>query len=178
MPGQSPPLKSPLQRIILDTNVLSYLSEKETAPQILGYMLELVQRGFGFAISDITIYELLRGNKQEKEKRMIDLLNPYFRYFLTDTLLVTAAQLDNIMKLENIDINSVDHGDKFISATAILTGSLILTADAKGFHWPFFQEVERKIIYFTAKNKKTKCYILALLKPDNTIINQRFSERP
>ncbi|HMS22688.1 MAG TPA: hypothetical protein PKA38_02880 [Candidatus Levybacteria bacterium] len=109
---------------------------------------------------------------------MLELLNPYFRYFLSVEVLVAAAQLDNIMKLENVDVNSIDHGDKFICATAILTGSLILTADAKGFHWPFFQEVEREIITFTAKNKKTKCYVLSLLRADHTIITQRFNERP
>lgn len=170
--------QNPAQKIILDTNIISYINEKEKTDLILSYMLELVQRGFGFAISDITFYELLRGNRQEKEKRMLELLSPYFRYYLTSNVMVAAAQLDNVMKTENIDVNSVDHGDKFICATAILTGSLILTADAKGFHWPFFQEVERKIITYTDKCHKTKCNALALLRPDNILISQRFSERP
>ena len=167
----------PKQNIILDTNIWSYIAEKETAGYVLSYLLELVQRGFGLALSDITIYELLRGNKKDKEKRMLELLNPFFRYYLTVEVLVAAAQLDNIMKTQNIDINSVDHADKLIASTAILTGSLILTADAKGFHWPFFQEAERKVITFE-KNHKTKCYVLALLKADNAVITQSFNQRP
>lgn len=168
----------PKQTIIIDTNIMSYISEKETVGYVLSYLLELVQRGFSFAISDVTIYELLRGNKQEKEKRMLELLNPYFRYFLTVEVLIAAAQLDNIMKLEEIEVNRVDHGDKFIAATAILTGSIIMTANVRDFPWPLFHEVESKPIIFQDKSKKSKCYMIALIRPDFDLIKLRFKERP
>src|ERR1035437_9703250 len=98
--------QTPQQRIILDTNILSRLDNTDAGVQIILYLLELIRRSFGFAISDITIYELLRGNSKEKEKKMLNLLSSYFRYYLTDNVLIAAAQLDNIMKMENIKVQS------------------------------------------------------------------------
>lgn len=174
---QNPQETKPIQRIILDTNIFSYISNKVQAIPFLLYLFDLSKRGFSYAYSDITLYELLRGTSAQKEADLIELLNPYLRYFLTDRVIITAAQLDNIMKIEKIDVNSVDHGDKFIAATAILTGSLILTANARDFPWPLFHEVESKPITFKEK-KKTKCHVVALMRPDFDLISMRFNERP
>lgn len=169
---------TPKQTIILDTNIFSYISEPEVGSHVILYLVELLKRGFGFAYSDITIYELLRGNTEKKEKEMLEILNPYFRYFLSENVILSAARLDNIMKAEKIEVNSVDHGDKFIAATAILTGSLILTTNARDFPWPLFHEAESKPLIFQNKNKKTKCYMTSLIRPDFDLINLRFKERP
>ncbi len=169
--------KTPQQKIILDTNIFSYISNKEQALPFITYLLELMKRGFTFAYSEITLYEILRGTSIQKETDLLDLLNPYFRYFLNNKVIIAAAQLDNIMKIEKIDVNSVDHGDKFIAATAILTGSLILTANARDFPWPLFHEVESSPITFQEK-KKTKCHVVALIRPDFDLISMRFKERP
>lgn len=81
------------------------------------------------------------------------------------------------MKMENIQVNGVDHGDKFIAATAILSGSLILTADVRGFPWPFFHEIEyNPLIHIVGK--KTKSHMIGLLRPDFDLIKRRFEERP
>lgn len=169
---------APKQTIILDTNIFSYIGEKEVGIHVILYLIDLQKRGFGFAYSDITRYELLRGNTEKKENEMLGILNPYFRYFLSENVILAAAQLDNIMKAEKIEVNSVDHGDKFIAATAILTGSLIMTNNARDFPWPLFHEVESNPIIFQDKNKKSKCYMISLIRPDFDLINLRFKERP
>lgn len=178
MSNKSNPNLSPKQRIILDTNIFSYMSDKEAGIHVIMYLLDFLERGFGFAYSEITLYELLRGNTQKKEQEMLQLLSPYFKYYLSENVILAAAQLDNIMKIEKIDANSVDHGDKFIAATAILTGSLIMTANARDFPWPLFHEVETKPIIFKSKKKSSKCYMLALISPDFDLIDRHFKERP
>lgn len=168
----------PKQTIIIDTNIFSYIGEKEIGTHIILYLIDLLKRGFGFAYSDITIYELLRGSTESKEHKMLGILNPYFRYFLSENVILAAARLDNIMKAEKIEVNTVDHGDKFIAATAILTGSLIMTANTRDFPWPLFHEAESEPIIFQDKSKKSKCYMISLIRPDFDLINLRFKERP
>lgn len=169
---------TPRQTIILDTNIFSYIGDREVGIHMISYLIDLLNRGFGFAYSDITRYELLRGTTESKENEMLDILNPYFRYFLSENVILAAAQLDNIMKAEKIEVNSVDHGDKFIAATAILTGSLIMTANARDFPWPIFHEAESRAITFQDRNKKTRCHMISLIRPDFDLINLRFKERP
>ncbi|HSW96246.1 MAG TPA: hypothetical protein VLF89_00315 [Candidatus Saccharimonadales bacterium] len=79
--------------------------------------------------------------------------------------------------MEYIQINGVDHGDKFIAATAILSGSLILTADVRGFPWPLFHEIEYNPLLHTL-GKKTKSHMIGLLQPDFALIKRHFAERP
>lgn len=168
---------APQQRIILDTNVISRIDSTDQGMQIGLYLLELSKRGFGFALSDVIVYELLRGNLKAKEAKMLESLADFFSYYLTTNVMIAAAQLDNLMKIDEINVNSVDYGDKLIAATAILTGSLILTNNSRDFPWPFFHEVEPKSIFYK-EGEKQKCLCLALLQPDIQHINLRFNERP
>lgn len=105
------------------------------------------------------------------------MLSSTFRYFLSPEVLITAAQLDNLLKMEKIQVSRVDHGDKFIAATAILSGSLILTADVKGSPWPFFHEIEYNLLVHKIDNK-TKCHVIGLLRPDIDLIKHHFEARP
>jgi predicted nucleic acid-binding protein len=166
------------QTVILDTNIFSYIGDKDISVHVVLYLIDLVKRGFGFAYSDFTTYELLRGTTENKESAMLKLLSPYFRYYLSENVILTAARLDNIMKAEKIEVNSIDHGDKFIAATAILTGSLIMTSNGRDFPWPLFHEIENKPLTFRDKNMRTRCYMVSLIRPDFDLINLRFKNRP
>lgn len=102
----------------------------------------LIYRGFGLAISYISILELLADATIKQE--------------------------------QNEDISLAD---KVITATSILSGSLVLTADVNDFPRPFFSEAEEKLIEYRKKNK-TNMISLQILRPNIVYINQRFSERP
>lgn len=169
--------KTQQQKILLDTNVFSDLHDREFGTEVISYIIDLGKRGFNFAISNITLYEILRGLKAENEAKVVKLLSEIFRYNITDEVLIASARLDNVFKMEHIEINSIDHGDKIISATAILTGSLILTANVRDFPWPYFHEIETKPIFYQSGHK-TKCHVLALITPDFDHILRRFNERP
>lgn len=168
----------PKQNIILDSNIIQYVVDKNSSEALAPYLMDFLDRGFGFAISDITIYELLKGANIKNEAEMLQVLNVFQRYYLTDNVLVAAAQLETLYRMDSIEPKQVESGDKFIAATAVLTGSLILTANSRDFPSPYFQESERKPIIYTEKRNRSKCILISVLTPDITIINQRFSERP
>jgi len=169
---------APKQKIILDTNVFSDLNDKHIGIPLTEYLNDLISRGFDFAFSDISSYELLRGLSIEREQKIIKLLSSYYRYYVTSEILIVSAQLDNLMKMEKIEVNKIDHGDKIIATTAILTGSLLLTANVRDFPWPFFHEVEYRPIFYQDGDKKTKCHAVSLLRPDFDLIKRHFEERP
>lgn len=168
----------PKQNIVLDSNIIQYSVDKNASVVFVPYLLELFQRGFGFAISDITIYELLKGANVKNEAEMLRILNIFQRYYLTDNVLIASAQLETIYKIENIEPKQIENGDKFIGATAILTGSLILTSNSRDFPWPYFQELERKPLVYNEKRNRSKCILASVLSPDIAMVNRRFSERP
>ncbi len=80
--------------------------------------------------------------------------------------------------MEGIEPKQIEHGDKFIAATSILTGSLILTANSRDFPSPYFQEAERKPLIYKEKRGKSKCILTTILIPDIIMVNQRFTDRP
>jgi len=166
----------PTQNVILDTNIISYAANKASLIEFSTYVSELALRGFGLAISDISIYELLRGAAKQKEGELIRLLALFTRYDLSSNVMVASAQLDSIMKMEQITVEGIDHGDKFIAATAILTNSLIMTANYRDFPLPFFQEVERRLLTYMEKGRPKSICVL-LLQPDLELVKLRFNTR-
>lgn len=171
---------TPKQNIILDSNIIQYTADKFASQVFVQYLSDLLKRGFGLAISDISIFELLKGAYVKKENEMLQLLSIFIRYYLVDRVLVAAAQLETLYKLDGIDPKQIEAGDKLIGSTAILTGSLILTANARDFPSQYFPEVERKPLMYSIKNKNnfSKCILVTLLNPDINMISQKFSERP
>ncbi len=167
----------PKQNIILDSNIIQYSADRNASLVFVPYLSELLQRGFGFAISDITIYELLKGANVKNEAEMLRILNIFQRYYLTDNVLIASGQLETIYKIEGIEQKQIEDGDKFIGATAILTGSLILTANSRDFPSPYFHELERKPLIYIEKRNRSKCILASILSPDIVMINRRFSER-
>lgn len=171
----------PQQNIILDTNILQYTGNKKFSVELILYLADLARRGFGFAISDVTYYELLSGTTVKQEQQSIELLDKFNRYFVEITVLIAASRLSTLYyhqcKLEGRTSHDISFEDKIIASTAILTGSLILTANINDFPRPFFQEAEEKAIFYRDRNI-TKMLILQLLRPNQTIILQRFQERP
>jgi predicted nucleic acid-binding protein len=169
---------SPKQNLILDSNIIEYASNKYCSVELNPYLSDLLKRGFGFAISDITIFELLKGASVKKENEMLQILNNFQRYYLTENVLTAASQIETLYKMESVDPKQMGYGDMFIAATSILTGSLILTANSRDFPSPFFQEVERLPLIYNERKNRARCILISILSPDINMINQRFSERP
>lgn len=166
----------PIQNIILDTCILQYLSNTHIKPELNQYISELINRGFGPAISDISISELLQDATVEQEKAGLSIIGLFNRYPLSESILIGAAQLSSLYK-EAIETNiDISIGDKIIASTSVLSGSLILTADVNDYPRPFFWEAEEKWITYRKKNK-SNILVVQLLRPNIEYINQRFTNR-
>ncbi len=173
--------ETPQQVIILDTNILQYINNQKILAQLLSYLSDLVKRGFGLAISEVTYYELLSGTTAKQEEDGLNILNNFTKYVVELRVLVAASQLSTLYyhqcKLEGRTSHDISVQDKIIASTAILTGSLILTANINDFPRPFFHEAEEKPLFYKDGNK-TKMLVLQLLRPNQVVIQQRFQERP
>lgn len=170
------------QDVILDTCILQYLgSSKGFGTELTSYLDELVSRGFGLTISDVSFYELLSGLSTQKETEGINLLNKFTRYLLEPTVLLAAARLSALYfqqtKIEGRTTGDPSMQDKIIGVTSILTGSLIITANVNDFPRPFFREVEEKLLYYKERNKQ-QMQVIQLLAPNAPVVEQRFQERP
>lgn len=165
------------QSVICDTNILQYLGNKHILLELTNYLLDLEKRKFTLSISIISLYELLSGATLTQEKKIVKTLNQFKKWEITEEVLITSSRLTTLYNMGRIPIQMISSEDKFIAATAILTGSLILTANVNDFPRPFFREAEEKLIFYKRKDKKIMLS-LYLLNPNYPVINQRFTERP
>ena len=171
------PVAEPVQGIILDTCIVQYTSDKFIGVDLLKYLVQLSQRGFGLAISAISIYELLSGTTEKQETDGLSILNLFKKYYFDDNLLLAASQLSTLYEKEKVPSQNISVPDKLIAATAVLTGSLVMTADINDYPRPFFDTAEEKLFFYTKKDR-TNMRVIQLLRPNSVVINQRFSERP
>lgn len=169
------PLK-PVQNVILDTNIFNYSSNKFISTTLNSFLSLLINSGFVLAFSDISMCELLSGATVTQENDQLSVLNNFRRYLVDDNVLIGAARLQSFYKKENVPEGQIDLADKIIAATAIITGSLILTANVNDFPRPFFHEVhEERLMY---RKKDSSCLqVVQLLSPNIELINQRLTER-
>lgn len=168
--------KPQIQNIILDTCILQYFSDKYISSELRTYLIDLLGRGFGLAISDVSIMELLQDATVKRETEGMNSLKPFVRYNLLDNTLIAAAQLSTLYKRDKCH-DGISMADKIIGATAVLSGSLILTADINDYPRPFFSESEEKLVTYR-KNNRPNMISMQLLRPNIIYINQRFTERP
>src|SRR3989344_2019823 len=156
----------PKIQVILDTNIIKKIIDRYSVEEFAKYLSDLVKRNGTFVISDFTCFELVRGANLSTENEVFPILNLVTRLLITTQVLFASARLETLYKLEDIQPSTIEIGDKIIAATAILNSSFILTANGRDFPWPYFIEVERRIIEYKDKNKRTKCIPVSLLIPD------------
>lgn len=171
------PQRQIIQNVICDTNILGYSGTKKGSSECIDYLKELLLRNFGLAISNITTFELLKGCDLAKETECIEFIKNFIRYDLDDSVLLSAARLDNVYKEEKINVDGIEQPDKIIAATAIITGSVILTGDRNGFPFPFFIESEYRNITYEIKKGHSRSIHLCLLTPNTKLINEIFERR-
>lgn len=168
----------PKQSIILDTCIVRYISNKFIGLNLITYLAELLSRGFDLSVSEVTIYELLSGCTVKQEKEGVAALSLFKTFQISTNVLIAASQLSTLYHCEKIIADDgISMQDKIIASTAILTGSLILSADVNDFPRPFFHEGEEKPIYYRRKDK-AEMLIIQILRPNHLVIQKRFAERP
>lgn len=172
-----PPNSSKIN-IILDTNILKRIADIYSFSEFAKYITDLERRNGIFAISDFTLFELFRGATVKVEHEIEPILTVFDKFIVTSEVLLAAARLETLYKMENIQPNDIEEGDKIIAGTALLNGCLILTSNGRDFPWPFFKEIERNLIEYKDKNKRTKYICVTLIQPDYDILTRMLNDRP
>jgi|SRR5579884_1503685 len=171
-------MMTPQKLFILDTNIIQYTNNRYSELVFTSLLNELDQEGYSGHISSITIYELLKGANKKIEKEMLLQLNSFKKFEVLDNILQTAAQLETLYRLDGIQPNQIEQGDKIIAATALVTNSHILTANGRDFPYPFFIEEKRKLLEFEVQKKRYKVIPVSFIYPDLEIINKKILEIP
>lgn len=169
--------QQPLQFIILDTNIIQYSGNMPTSPEFLKYLSDLMKRGFGLAISDISIYEILRGATTSQEEKIFRTLGIFNTYYISQQVIIASARLYTLYRDEKIQVANIDDGDLIIAATSVLTGSLILTRNRRDFPFPFFEEAEIRTIYFAKSLGHTGEHTICLLRPNINLVVRKFLQK-
>lgn len=172
----APTVPTPTQNILLDTNIIQYTGNAPTVNEFLSYLIELQGRNFGLAISDISVFEILRNTTIKQEQEIFALLKIFYRYFLSAEVLIASSRLSTLYR-EHCKGDNIDYGDILIASTSILTNSLILTRNRKDFPWPFFIEAEVKTLYISKSLGHTDGYTICLLQPNYEAIYRLFALR-
>lgn len=161
--------------IILDTNILQYFGNKHIGPLLRQYLQVLRGRNFTLSISEVTIFESLAFSKRHQEDEIVRTLNQFLHKPITKEVLVTSSWLSKLYIIEQIPLLQISTEDKILGATALLTNSLIVTANVNDFPRPFFKEKEEELIFYRYKNKK-RMIAVYLLEPNLPVIQERFDE--
>ena len=175
---------TPKKYILLDTCILRYLSSEnnnDLAQKVANYLIELRDRGFTLAISDISIYELLEGVSQKREAKLLEVLNIFDNFLVERRDLIAGAELHDLYRIQSktnksgspneVKPGNIETVDKIIAATSIFAVAPILTADGNDFPRPFFFEHEVRKIEFLDKGK-LKVLVLYLLNPEYDVITK------
>ncbi len=154
------------KKVILDTCTLQYLDDKDLVSQMLNVLAEFHQDNL--SISEYAIYELLRGANKIIESKRRKVLTQFKRHKIDTIVLSTSALLATLYNENGLGGKTFSDGDQILASTAILTNSIILTADGRDYPLPFFKEVKRWALEYT-KTRKSPC-ILYALEPDYNIL--------
>lgn len=161
--------------VILDTNIIRYIGNKSISIALNSYLQELTERSFIFTLSEITIFESLAFSKLHQEIKIATTLNNFIHKPITKEVLATASWLTKLYSAADIPFQQISTEDDIIAATALLTSSLILTANVNDFPRPFFTEYEEKLIFYNYKNRK-RMIAIYMLEPNIPFIKEKFNE--
>ena len=158
--------------IILDTNIIIYASDEPTKRQFLNNITTLQEKDFDLGISQFTRFEILKkASPPQKQKEMIELLDKFKSFTVTDEVLIISGILNTFYKSENIQ-REIDDGDLIIATTAILNQSLILTTNRIDFPTVFFEEVTVNPILYQKIPGLTRALAVYLLKPKSDLVEK------
>lgn len=167
------------QHIILDSNIIQNLTVQGLSSKILEVFKDATDKGYGLAISEVSLYELFNEASTQKEKQIIESLENIQTFTLQREILIAAGRLGSLYRDDGIPVTQIGICDKIIAATSILTNSLIYTTDVRDYPVPFFREVARvSIEYYKNRKERIPIYCFtAFLAPDLQIIENYYYKR-
>lgn len=165
----------PVSGLILDTNILQYVSNKSSRDAISGHLSDLESEGVTFSISEITIYELLCGTNSTQRVNGRAILQQFTRYGINQDILSFCSYLQTWYRQNLTHYQSISTADIIIAATAMFISSGILTADCNDFPRPFFSEERILTMEYRHKNKMRMIPLYVLL-PNEEVISTYYRQ--
>lgn len=164
--------QSPQFKCILDTNIIEYAMDRDINPVLIPYLQSVIKRGAELVISEISVYELIKGANPNKRTLVFKTIKDYKRLEITQEILLFAALFEKIYKLQK-DLEIVKREfndiDKIIAATSFHENAFLMTGDTNDFPRPFFKELIWKSIEYKRRNKPITNHI-CVLRPEFEII--------
>lgn len=171
-----------LRNIILDTNILSRLGPSGIGQLITDFLqgLLVATPGWGLAISDVSVFEILNEIPADKEGEASKLLAGFAHYAVDQNILLAAAQLGCVYKRHFIELKIQEKmpepGDKIIASTSFVGNALVCTANTRDFPSPFFKEIARQILQYESGGVITFMPIY-FLEPQRELISAYHNNR-
>lgn len=162
---------TPPRFVILDSNIVQYLSNPESNSQTLEVLKGIKNKGYVPAISDISFTELLDGTNIDREDTIARSLEAFPTLTADHEILVVAGHVGTLYK--DAGVGDIDIGDKIISATAIVSDAIILTGNGRHFPQPFFREIARTTVQYTRAGRPV-CQYVVFMRPDYSAISEHY----
>lgn len=170
------PLDKQKRYILLDSNIISSLSNEDLANKILAVLKEAIDIGYALAISDITFFELLNGTTVPTEQKMILALSGVDRFYVKKDILVAAAHLGALYKAHDLQLDQFGLADQVIAATSVIRNCIIFTKNGRDFPQPFFKELDRRMLEYKSKEYPV-CVPVYFMEPQLSYIGEYYQKR-
>lgn len=172
---QRTPLQSDEQWLILDTNVIQDLVNRQRQRPLTSVIVEARKKGFAPSISDITTLEILTEAPAQAAALIENYLNTLNIFPVDRKVNKLAARLGYCYKANEDSkkhLSAYSVADRIIAATAITKDAVVLTRDASDFPWPFFQEIQTIDIDYVSKQGNKQLLNLVFKRPNIAAIQQ------
>lgn len=155
------------QNLILDTNIIQYITDDFVSKELIPYLLTLRDKGYTENISTVSVFESIKGLKRVDEPKLLGFIAAFPKYEVDERVLTAAARLHNLYNQDkSVPSDGISSEDKIIAATAIITNSFVLTANINDFPRPYFNEIEKEKLIYQNKKQKDVMLCVEVLQPD------------
>lgn len=162
--------------IILDTNIISSFGNPSLGEKLLTVLKEAADLGYGTAISDITILEVINGTSAETESKMMGILEGIDRFSIETDILFAAAHLGGQYKAHELQLDQFGVCDQIIAATSIMRNAIVYTKNPRDFPAPMFKELDRRMLEYTSKEYPV-CVPTYFMEPQLDYITAHYESR-
>ncbi len=168
----------PLRYIILDTCIFQHFANESLAVQMLGILQDAKTKGYGLALSQYSLIELVDNASIENESKRMAAIKGIKHFKVKQSVLLIAGHLGCLYKEDGMEEKQQpERGDKIIGATAFLYESLIYTTNGRDYPQPFFKEIARQTFLYKTDSGRDASVVGYFIEPDKETIINKYANR-
>lgn len=178
MPDSKPKINKPLRYILLDTNIFEHLGNPDLYPQIISILKDSVSQGYGLALSQYSIFELLDTASVENEIKAMNAVQGLKQFKVLQSVLIASGHLGCLYNEDGLENNKQpERGDKVIGGTSLINNTVIFTTNGRDFPRPFFKELSKPILKYKKSDGRDVYVISYFLEPDIEVVQSKYQSR-